>query len=412
MVEDPLALATLIAALVALGLALERRFGWAAKVGASLLVILGGALLSNLEIVPLASPVYDLVFGPVTSLAIAWLLLAVDLRDLRRAGPRMLGAFGFAVAATIVGALVATALFARPLAPDGWKLAGVMVGTYSGGSLNFVSVGRALELPASLFTAATAADNLLTGLWMGATLLLPAWLGRFYPPPADLSGEAPPAESAAAAGDDHEPAGASAGAPGKGRRGHRSPEDDTAGAGGLGPLHAGAPLRILDLSLLLTLGLGLLWAADAAETLLPQVPAVLWLTTFALAVAQLPAVRRLEGALQLGTLALNLFFVAIGIGSRVAEIFRVGPEVFYFTATVVAVHGLLTNGLARLARFDVETTSVASQAAVGGPSTAMALAIARRQPHLALPGVMVGLLGYALGTYAGLVVAYLLRGGG
>jgi uncharacterized membrane protein len=53
--------------------------------------------------------------------------------------------------------------------------------------------------------------------------------------------------------------------------------------------------------------------------------------------------------------------------------------------------------------------SVASQAAVGGPSTALALAVTRGWNRLALPGVLVGLLGYAVGNYAGLAVAALVR---
>ena len=59
--------------------------------------------------------------------------------------------------------------------------------------------------------------------------------------------------------------------------------------------------------------------------------------------------------------------------------------------------------------WDVGSTSVASQAAVGGPSSALALAMAREWPRLALPGVAVGLLGYAVGTYVGLGVAWLAR---
>ena len=50
----------------------------------------------------------------------------------------------------------------------------------------------------------------------------------------------------------------------------------------------------------------------------------------------------------------------------------------------------------------VETTSVASQAAVGGPSPTLALATSRGWHELALPGVVVGLLGYGIGNYAGL----------
>ena len=67
------------------------------KVGASLLALIFGAIISNLGLVPASSPVYDAIAGPVTMLAIAWLLLAVNLSDLKLAGPKMVAAFGIAV---------------------------------------------------------------------------------------------------------------------------------------------------------------------------------------------------------------------------------------------------------------------------------------------------------------------------
>ncbi len=374
MIDDPLALTTLIVGITALSFWLARRIGWAAKMGASVLVILFGAILANLDLVPVSSAVYGRIGGPVTSLAIVWLLFAVDLRDLKIAGPRMLGAFGLAVVATASGALVAFALLGSFFPEDGWRLAGVMTGTYSGGSLNFVSVGRALELPEALFAAATAADNLLTGLWVGATLLLPVWLRRLYPPPL---------EAAWSAGE------------------RRARFED--------PMHAPASFSVFDLLVLGGLALALVLAAERTAAYTAGVPSVIWLTTYALIVAQLPPVRRLEGSLLLGTLALHLFFAVIGIGSRVDQILEVGIQVFYFTAIVVLVHGVVLFVAARLVRLDVETTAIASQAAVGGPSTALALAVARKHPELALPGAMVGLLGYALGTYAGITLALLLK---
>ena len=91
MISRPIALAAVIATITALAFWLEARYTWARNVGAALVVIVLGAVLSNLGLVPTASPIYDGIFGPVTSLAIAWLLLAVRLSDLREAGPRMLG---------------------------------------------------------------------------------------------------------------------------------------------------------------------------------------------------------------------------------------------------------------------------------------------------------------------------------
>jgi uncharacterized membrane protein len=79
---------------------------------------------------------------------------------------------------------------------------------------------------------------------------------------------------------------------------------------------------------------------------------------------------------------------------------------------VVGVHGLVVFGIGRLARMDVGTLAVASQAAVGGPSSALAVAVSREWKGLVLPGIIVGLLGYALGNYLGFGVAYLVRGAG
>ena len=314
---------------------------------------------------------------------------AENLREVRRAGPRMLGAFALAVGATIVGALTAAAIWGDALRGTVAQLAGVMTGTYSGGSLNFAAVGRAVDLPTDLFTAATAADNVVTAAWIAASLLLPVWLGRFYAP---LRSAEP---VATAEPDDQDPG-----------------ESAATGAEPGGALKISffgpATLRPLDLALLVALAAFLVLVSEWLGAATPRIPAVLWLTTLAVICAQIPLVRKLQGSMLLGGVALHLFFAVLGIASRISEIVSVGPEVFLFTVTVVAVHGLLVYLGGWLLRFDVETLAVASQAAVGGPSTALALALARKRYELALPGVIVGLLGYAAGNYAGIAVARLV----
>lgn len=380
MIADPLLLAALIAAVTALAFIADYSVPLLGKVGASLLAIVFGAILSNTGIVPAASPVYDAIGGPVTSLAIAWLLLAVNLGDLKLAGPRMLGAFALAVVGTALGAAVGAFVYADYFGADSWKLAGTLTGTYSGGSVNFVAVGRGLGLPDGLFAGATAADALTTGLWMGATLLLPVALARFYKTPVPVPAEA----------DEEAPT-------------PQGPHHDH-------PFFLRRGISTLDLALLFGTGLLLLVAAEGVGRLVPAVPSVLWLTTFALIVGHTRPFRAPRGAMQLGTLALHFFFVVIGIHSRVAEILAVGVEVFYYTLVVVAVHGIVVYGGGWLARIDVGTLSVASQAAVGGPSSALAVAISREWKALILPGIIVGLLGYAVGNYVGFAVGHLVRG--
>lgn len=387
MISDPVALAALIAAATAFAFWLEGRYRWARNVGAALLAILLGAALSNLGLVPVGSPVYEGIFGPVTSLAIAWLLISVRIDDLRAAGPTMLAAFLIGVAGTAIGAVVGTTALAGAFGDDAWKLAGVTTGTYSGGSLNFVAVGRELGLPPSLFAAATAADNIVTAIWFGATLMLPLWLSRG----TRQIGEAPAVQSADAIRD-------------------AMPEESVGRtASSLPSIHEAPVLKVLDLTALFALGFTLIWASEWLSAAVPAVPTVLWLTTLALAVGQIASVKRLSGAMLLGTVALHLFLTLMGISSRVSEIASVGPQVLYLMAIVVGVHGLVLFGLGRALRLSPGTLSVASQAAIGGPTTAMAMAIARRWPGLILPGMAAGLLGYAVGNYLGFGIAYLTR---
>ena len=381
MIESPLALATVIAASTALAFWLDYRFPALGKVGASMMAIIFGAMLSNTGLVPVDSVVYDVVLGPVTSVSIAWLLLSVDLRDLAKAGPRITGAFVVAVTGTVLGACVATVIYQSHFGDDTWRIAGALTGTYSGGSVNFVSVGREVGLTGALFAGLNAADAVVTGLWLGATLILPIWLARFYAPV-----EAP------AATDDE----SSTGAPANER--HRNH-----------PYFAREGLSAVGIAGLFATGLILVLVSEWLGTVVPQVPSILWLTTLALILGHSPLYRDAPGAMQLGSVGLHFFFVLIGILSRVSEIAAVGFEVFFFTLIVVGVHGVFVLGIGKLLRLDIGSILVASQASVGGPTSALAVAISREWKHLVLPGVVVGLLGYAVGTYLGLGVAYLLR---
>lgn len=384
MIQSPLALCAVIAAATALAFWLDWRFAALGKVGASLLAIVFGALLSNTGMVPASSPVYDAVLGPVTSLAIAWLLLSVNLGDLKKAGLPMVGAFGVAVAGTALGAFAAAALYQAHFGDDTWRLAAAMTGTYSGGSVNFISVGRAAGLSGSLFAGATAADNVVTGLWLAATLMLPIWLRRFYPPAT------PPPSSAPSASAPPPPGPAT-------RHEHH-------------PYFAREGMSAARLAGLFAVGLALLVASEWLGRAAPSVPAILWLTTLALLLGHTPFFRKAPGAMQLGSVGLHFFFVLIGVLSRFSEIAAVGLEVLFFTLIVVGVHGVFVFGVGKLLRLDMGSIAVASQAAVGGPSSALAVAVSREWRHLVLPGVVVGLLGYAVGTYLGLGVGYAVRG--
>jgi uncharacterized membrane protein len=161
---------------------------------------------------------------------------------------------------------------------------------------------------------------------------------------------------------------------------------------------------------MVTIVFGTLWMSRILGDVLAPVPSVLWLTTIALVLAQIPRVGRIRGAGVLGNYLVLLFLASNGAKSVVANILAVGPPVVYYALITVALHGVVIFGLGSVVGLDLRTLAVASQANVGGPASAMALATARGYADRLLPGVAVGLLGYAVGNYIGLAVAWVAKG--
>ncbi|MCH7775925.1 MAG: DUF819 family protein [Gemmatimonadetes bacterium] len=383
MIEDPFAVFLALAAVVFVAIQLERYVGVFRSLGAALVGILLAMLLSNIGILPGTSPTYQFLMGTGVNIAIALILLSVDLGSVLRAGSGMLAAFGIGALGTAVGAITGGLLLSGVVGPETWKLAGQFTGTYTGGGANFAALGRAFETSADLFSAATAADVIVTAVWMAACLTVPVLLGR----PKQGQGQ------------------------GQGQETPSAGESSVEGQLTLERTLQSSvkPVSLSDTAALVAISVGAVWGADQLAGLLP-IHEVLWLTTIVLILAQVPAVKALSGSALFGNYLLLLFLASNGARSVIANLVAVGPPVFYYAIITVALHGVVIFGIGRLARLDYATLAVASQANVGGAASAIALAGARGYTDQLVPGVAVGLLGYAVGNYLGFVVATMMRG--
>lgn len=384
MITQPTAIFALLAGAVALAIVLEERTKVFRALGSALVGILLGMLLSNTGIIPGSSPVYDFLGGPAVSAGIILILLTVDIRSVAQAGPRMLGAFVLGGIGSAIGASIAALLLADAIGPETWKLAGQYTATYTGGGVNFAAVGAALETSGELFAAGIAADVTMTAIWMATCLAVPVLFASI-----DRREVATSTGSAEDGAEDAE------------KRPASLHEMLYSSVGAIG---------LFDLAMLALIVLGTLWISDALGAVLAPIPSVLFLTTISLILAQLPAVRALKGAGVIGNYLVLIFLASNGAMSVLANIVVIGPPIVYFALATVMVHGVVIFGVGRLVGLDLKTLAVASQANVGGPASAMALAAARGYSDRLLPGVAVGLVGYAAGNYLGLLVAAIMRG--
>lgn len=387
MISQPLLLLAFLLLLVAAAREAEERYAPIRKISSAVVCTLLGILLANLGVIPRGGEFLGSVSRYAIPYAIVLFVLSTRLADLRRAGPRMVIGFGLAGFATFCGAVGASLLFAGTLGPETWKLGGTFAGAFWGGGLNFAAVGQGLEMTDSLFAGAFVVDNLSTVPWMLAQVALASALAAVFRRRSGAA--AAPAPASAETGND---------------------EGEDAEADALRRTWTEGELGITHLAVLAALPLLALAAAGLLSRALPGVPEVLWLTTIALVLGQVPAIQRLRGSAMLSYFALHLFFLVIGSASDVREVVAAGPWLFLYMISIITVHAAVIYGVGWLARFDLATITLSSQAAVGGPGSALALGMALRWRERIAPAVIVGIFGYGFGNYLGFATAWLLQG--
>ena len=378
MIQDPLLVLAFMLGVVAFTRWLEERFDWVKKISSAVVCTLLGIALANMGVIAHTGPMHDAVFTFAIPYAIVLVIIGTDMRELTNAGRPMLIAYGAACFGSLVGGVASGAMMAAWVGPETWKLAGAFSAAFAGGGMNFAAVGQGLEMDASTFSAAAVADNLSTVPYLLAQVGLFGILSATF-----LSRSGVGASAAEAVGEADEEA-------------MRRRWTDT-------------ELNITDIAILGALPLLALWTARLLSGYLPAIPEVLWLTTMALVAAQLPWARKLRGAEVLSYFALHIFFIVLGAASVLSEVAQAGLPIFSFMIALLVIHVVVAYGIGWFARVDLATVSIASQAAIGGPGSALAIGMAMKWHKLVAPAVIVGIFGYALGNYLGFACAYIVR---
>lgn len=377
-ITDPIYVLAVLCFMVILAVyAGKTKFG--KQFGAALLVILFTAVIANLKLIPSASnsfPLYSAIFKYVAPISIFYLLLNVNLASIKRAGLPMIGLFLIGSLATTLGIIISWFVLSPEavLGADGKVIAGMLTGTYTGGSVNFNAVALEYDFQEKgvLYAGTIAVDNVVTTLWIVATLVFPVVLRRFWKDKTSLKSNTNTANEA-------------------------HPEDEN--------------IDLISLMWLLFLGVAAYYVSDVIKALIPQIPSILTLSTIGILLAQTKFIANLKGSHNLGLYLVFIFLAVIGAYcelSAVAELKDVGITLLLFAGLAVLLHGVIVILLGGLLYRDWEMIAIVSQANVGGGTTAIALAESFNRKELVLPAILVGTLGTALGTYLGFLVVYIL----
>ena len=344
----------------------------------TVLVILMAIVAANAGLIPHQAPAYDFVFTYLVPVLIPLFLLQGDVRRLLREASRTTLAFIVASAGTVAGVLLAISLLdlsalagnANIAATDKQSaIAGLFAATYIGGSVNYAALGEmtGLSNDASFFSAATAADNLFSAIFLGVLGLLPGmqWLARRF-------NEHPQTKNPASSSEELE----------------RNTVSIT-------------PTSLCTALAVATLLVTLSDAFSAWLNFSGGRYIILTILTLALA-TMVPKLRVwCIGGFELGVVLSFVFFGSIAAGADVVAMLSVAPILIALVSILLTTHLICLLVVGRWLKLTLPELLTASNAAVLGATTAPAIAAAKGWYDQITPGVLVGVLGYSLGTLIG-----------
>ena len=375
---------------------LEQRYAWAAKASGAIVALVLALILSNLGIIPTASSVWDAVWSYVVPLSLPLLLMQCNVRDMGKDSLRFLGIFLFGSIGTMVGAVLGFMVLGNFI-PELNALAGVFTGTYIGGSVNFAALGEAFGVTGEMLSAATVADNLLMALYFFVLTIIPsiAFFRKNYKHPHQDAVEAATADKET---------------------------DGTAAAAYWGRKE----ISLKDIAMAVASAFVIVAVSTVvADFLAGVIPTsnpilsmlntlfgnmYLWIATISMicATAAPGFFGEIRGTNELGTFLIYLFFFVIGVPASIPLIIRNSPLLLVFATIVVIVNMLFSFVFGKLFKFDLEEIICASNANIGGPTTSAAMAVSKGWTKLVGPCLIVGTIGYVIGTYCGLIIGSLL----
>lgn len=323
------------------------------------------------------------------------LTLMMDIPAIVRLGPKALIMFFTGTVGVVIGGPIAVVIwgFLHPetVGGDMWRAFSTIAGSWIGGGANQAAMKEVFQVDNSIFGAMVAVDVIVANIWMAFLLYL---AGR---------SEALDARR-----------GADTTALAALRRKVEQFEQQNARVTGLPDLvfiaAIGFGFTALSHALagpLVALFKGVAWAERISLT-----SEFFWIvvlaTTFGLLLSLTPA-RKLEGAgaSKVGSLMLYVLVASIGMNMDLGTIVR-QPLLFGVGATWILVHATLMLTVMHLIRAPIFYMAIGSQANIGGAASAPVLASAFH-PTLAPVGVLLAVLGYALGTYGAWICAQMMR---
>ena len=349
------------------------------------LISQGKATEKDLFVNQIAS-VQDIIPSIVVPLAFPLLLFSLNLKRWIRYARK---GFISVVLALVSGLVMVTAGFFiwKDSIPESWKLAGMFEGIYAGGTPNFVAIKMALNVDANLFVIVSTYDMIVGAFLVLFFITVAPRIFRFILPPFEES---------------------------KGITGH---EEEIASQTENLEDYSGMFKKGVFLPLLGALGISILIFAFSGglALLLPRLPmmvvVILSITTLGLLLSLLKSINGIEKTFQLGMYLILVFSLTVASMANIRTMFGIGMLNLILFITWCYFGSLVLHIiLAKIFRIDADNFLITSAAFIFSPPFVPLVANALKNKDVIVTGITGGIIGYIVGNYMGVALAYFLKG--
>lgn len=376
--SNPGSILAVMTSMIALGFYLQR-YKAIKSLGPALTIIIMGIILSNLKVVPVSTELYGTISTYAIPVSMTIMLMSVDLKEMTKLSREPLIAIFVAVLTVSIMAFLFGLVFAEKIS-EGWKVAGMFVGTYTGGSANLTAIGTGLNVSRQTLAAANAADYVIGVPTLIFMFALPAILKnskkfkKLWPYHVE-----------------------------------ESELEDCQNE----EFMESKEWSIKDIAWMLAIG----FVVTEVSTILAgyfnssfsSAARILLVTTISIIIAQLKPVKKLKGNLDLGLFVALFFLYTIGFSVDIKEFLGSTFTITLYCFSIIFASFVFHLGITRLLKIKYQYVILSIVGAIADGPTSALVAASAKWNSLVSVAVVMGVIGGVLGNYAGISVAYAIK---
>ncbi len=368
----------------AIVLYLTHRFPVLDKIGAVVICYAVGLILGNSGFLPENSIQYQDVLLTVTiPLALPLLLFSAEVKKWFKLVGKMIISMILAFIAMLIMVISGYFLFKGEI-NDIWQISGMLVGVYTGGTPNLAAIKTALNVPANIYIMTHTYDLVIGAFYLLFFLTIAQRLFSLFLPAFSL----PISEE-------------------------KQQEKEAMAESIESYRNIFAKQNHIPILKAFGLSVFIFAIGGGISMLVPEkfatVSAILTITTLGILFSFVPRVHRLPKTFQTGMYFILIFSLVVASMADISNLVDISPYLFYYVAWVVLGTTFLHVMLSAIFRIDTDTVIITSTALIMSPPFVPVVAGALHNRQIIISGLTIGIIGYAIGNYIGVFVAYALK---